>query len=149
MSTHGCFATFFPYTIAAIRWRRPGDSWSRRWLLLPQRSLLLHGDRRPGVVRRPQAGGLRLFDLVVVVLFSLLKANLSNYVYTQILLLSLTYVFRSSWPLVCNITPLCLNLCLELCCDIFPWVSGLDRACLRIWLVHGRVGGITTVYSYA
>jgi hypothetical protein len=52
---------------------------------------------------------MRLFDLDVVVLLSLLKANLSNYVCTQILMLPLTlvcnraYVFEPSRPLACNI----------------------------------------------
>ena len=42
-----------------------------------------------------QAGGLRLFDLVVVVLLSLLKENLFTlYVCTQILLLPLTFVLE-------------------------------------------------------
>jgi hypothetical protein len=58
--------------------------------------------------RGSQAGGLRLFDLDVVVFASLLKAPLSNYVRTQILLLLLTmciraYVFEPSRPLACNI----------------------------------------------
>jgi hypothetical protein len=52
---------------------------------------------------------MHLFDLVVVVLPSLLKATLSNYVCTQVLMLPLTlvcnraYVFEPSRPLTCNI----------------------------------------------
>ena len=42
--------------------------------------------------RGSQAGGLRLFDLDVIVLLSLLKAYLFNYVCTQTLMLPLTLV---------------------------------------------------------
>ena len=39
------------------------------------------------------------------------------------------------------------NLCLELCCDIFPWVPDLGRTHLRVWLVYDWIGGVTSWYQ--
>ena len=79
MSTHGCFATFFPpYPIVATRWRSPGVR-RRHWrLLLPGGCLLLREDRWwLGVVRRLPGRRPCLFDHCCFCA-SLLKANLFN-----------------------------------------------------------------------
>ena len=39
------------------------------------------------------------------------------------------------------------SLCLELCCDIFPWDPDLDRTHLRAWLVYDWIGGVTSWYQ--
>ena len=52
-------------------------------------------------------------------------------------------VFEPSRPLACII----FNLCLELCCDIFPWVLDLDRTHLRVWLVYEWIEGVTSWYQ--
>ena len=52
-------------------------------------------------------------------------------------------VFEPSRPLACNMMLVWLILLVELCCDIFPWVPDLDRTRLRVWLVYGRIGGVT------
>ena len=147
MSTHGCFATplspssFFP--VVATSW----------WILgarCHHRRILLHGGhRRPGVVRRSQAGGLS--SSIVDFCASLLKASLSNFmsvlryccfrwlVYDQAL------VFEPSRPLACIMMLVWLNYVVELCCDIFPWVLDLDRTHLRVWLVYDWTEGVTTM----
>ena len=57
------------------------------------------------------------------------------------------YVFEPSRPLACNIKLVLFYLCLELCCDIFPWVLDLDRTHLRVWLVYDWIKGITSWYQ--
>jgi hypothetical protein len=86
------------------------------------------------------------FDLVSLFVLAFLRQNLSNYVCTQIIFVWLTYVFRSldPWSVILWTS---VYLCLELCCDIFPWVPVLDRACLRVWLVHDWAGGVTSWYQ--
>ena len=56
-------------------------------------------------------------------------------------------VFEPSRPLACIMMLVWLILFLELCCDIFPWVPNLDRTRLRVWLVYGRIGGVTSWYQ--
>ena len=56
-------------------------------------------------------------------------------------------VFEPSRPLACIIMLVWLTYVLELCCDIFPWVPDLDRTRLRVWLVYGQIGGITSWYQ--
>src|SRR3989337_1000 len=67
----------------------------RLLLLLPRGCLLLRGDRRrPGVVRRSQAGGLRLFDMYLVCA-CLLKAVLFNLcLYSDIVASADSFVFE-------------------------------------------------------
>ena len=57
------------------------------------------------------------------------------------------FVFEPSRPLACNIKLVLFYLCLELCCDIFPWVPNLGRTHLRAWLVYGQIGGVTSWYQ--
>ena len=57
------------------------------------------------------------------------------------------YVFEPSRHQACNIKLVLFYLCLELCCDIFPWVPDLDRTRLRVWLVYGQIGGVTSWYQ--
>ena len=40
------------------------------------------------------------------------------------------------------------NLCLELCCDIFPWVPDLDCTHLHVWLVYDWIGDVTYLKLY-
>ena len=71
------------------------DATPSRLLLLPRWSLLLHGDRRrPGDVRRSQAGGLA-FSIVATFVLAFLRHTCLTYVCTQILLLPLTLVYSS------------------------------------------------------
>ena len=79
---------------------------------------------------------------------SLLKASLFNLcLYSDIVASAnscvSSYVFEPSRPLACNIKLVLFWLCLELCCDIFPWAPDLDRTNLRVWLVYGRIRGVT------
>ena len=87
MSTHGCFAppfspSFF-FLVVATRWWIPGARCHH------QRILLRGGRRRPGVVRRSQAGGLA-FLIVATFVLAFLRQICLTYVCTQILLLPLT-----------------------------------------------------------
>ena len=149
MSTHGCFDTpflpsfFFP--VDATRWWIPGARCHRR------RILLRGGRRRPGVVRRSQAGGLAS-SIVVAFVLAFLRHPCLTYVCTQILLLPLTLVYRAMYsiprgPWLVIWSWYYLNLCLELCCDIFPWVLDLDRTHFRVWLVYGWIEGVTSWYQ--
>ena len=56
-------------------------------------------------------------------------------------------VFEPSRPLACNMMLVWLILFVELCCDIFSWVPDLDRTRLRVWLVYGQIGGVTSWYQ--
>ena len=51
--------------------------------------------------------------------------------------------FEPSRPLACIMMLVWLIYVLELCCDIFPWVSDLDCTCLRAWLVYDWIRGVT------
>ena len=99
MSTHGCFATFFPYT-RLLRSddgpQEPADPVDDYYYPDGAYCYMETDDQEWSGGSR--GGGLCLFDLDVIVLLSLLKANLFIYVYTKILTLSLTYVFEPSWP---------------------------------------------------
>ena len=71
---------------------------------------------------------------------------------TQILLLPLTLVYqamysipRGPWLVIWSLYD--FLLCLELCCDIFPWVPDLDRTHLRVWLVYNWIEGVTSWYQ--
>ena len=56
-------------------------------------------------------------------------------------------VFEPSRPWLVIWSLYSFNLCLELCCDIFPWVPDLDRTYLRAWLVYDWIGGVTSWYQ--
>ncbi len=56
-------------------------------------------------------------------------------------------VFEPSRPLACIMMLVWLILFVELCCDIFPWVPGLDRTHLHAWLVYDWIGGVTSWYQ--
>ena len=56
--------------------------------------MFLHGVRLRGVVRRSQAGGLA-FSIVDAFVLAFLRQTCLTYVYTQILLLPLTLVYRA------------------------------------------------------
>ena len=116
----------FLFPVAATKWWILGARCHpRRLLLLPRGCLLLHGDRRrPGGVRRSQAGGVASLIVASFVL-AFLRQSCLTYVCTQILLLPLTlvsraFVFEPSRPVACNIKLILFYMCLELCCDIFP-----------------------------
>ena len=105
MSTHGCSAILFPiYLWWYIRRWSPGARCHRRRLLPggSRRHVLLGWSSRPGVGSEALGRRPSPFRSRVIVCASLLKANLTNYVCTQILFVCMTYVFGSSWPLVCN-----------------------------------------------
>ena len=75
---------FFP--VDATRWWIPGARCHRRWMLLRE------DRRRPGVVRRSQAGGLAS-SIVVAFVLAFLRHPCLTYVCTHILLLPLTLVY--------------------------------------------------------
>src|SRR4051812_8730978 len=83
---------------------------------------------------------------------SLLKATLFPCVCTQILLLPLTLcsravVFEPSWPLDCT-KQLVLFLFVELCCDISPQVTDLDRVpCVYDYYTRSDFGGVISWYQ--
>ena len=93
-----------------------------------------------------------LASSVVDVCASVLKASLFNLcLYLDIVasidacVSSLYSSPRGPWLVIWS---LCFfYLCLELCCDIFPWVPDLDRTHLHVWLVYGRNGGVTSWYQ--
>ena len=82
------FPPSFLFLVVATRWWIPGAR-CHRW-----RILLLEDRRRPGVVRRSQAGGLAS-SIVVAFAFAFLRRPCLTYVFTQILLVPLTIVYRA------------------------------------------------------
>ena len=138
MSTHGCSAILFPIpTWWYIRRWSPGARCHCR-SFLPGGSrwyLLLDRASRPGVDRwlpgrRPAPfRSVSRFVLAFLRHPWLTMSVLKYYV-------CMTYVFGPPCPWFVIWDELCLNSCLELCCDPFPWVSVPERARLRVWLVH-------------
>ena len=135
------FSPSFLFLVVATRWWIPGARCHRR-------RILLRGDRQwPGVVRRSHAGGLAS-SIVVAFVLAFLRHPCLTYVCTHILLLPLTLVYRAMyssprgpWLVIWSLHY--FSFCLELRCDIFPWVPDLDHTRLCVWLVYGQIGAIT------
>ena len=85
MSTHGCFSPSFPPFLSI--WLSQPDAGVQE-LEIPR--MILRGVRLRGVVRRSQAGGLRLVRSVSQFVLAFLRKTCLTYVCTQILLLPLT-----------------------------------------------------------
>jgi hypothetical protein len=98
--------------VIAFRWWYPGARGSQGWLLPGVR----HHWR---VVRRSQAGGLHLFDLVSLLCSAFLRQNLFNLSVPKLM-----YYGPSGWCImrlhapVCNIKIFVWICVVELCCDI-------------------------------
>ena len=142
MSTHGCFATPFPpsffFPVDATRWWIPGARCHRRWILL-------RGDRRrPGVVRRSQAGGLA--SSIVDVCACLLKASLfSLCMYSDIVASAdscvSSYVFEPSRPLACNMELVWLSFVSRVVLwylPVSPWSSYTFACMINVQSNRGR-----------